>query len=173
MRPSEIPQLVLLRSSKIPCSSTGSLANGCTYRGIIGIIPTFTGQKTYNPIPLKKENTPRHHVQGLFNIEGIGFCIYVQPKFHHTTKLRNKTSYEAPAFHTSGTRGTFHTQFWLTAIYIYRLYIYTVYMYVYRCMYYYSYHHQQWYILLFITIIVASVTSSLWFSWQHRNNTYY
>ena len=131
MRPSEIPQLVLLRSSKIPCSSTGSLANGCTYRGIIGIIPTFTGQKTYNPIPLKKENTPRHHVQGLFNIEGIGFCIYVQPKFHHTTKLRNKTSYEAPAFHTSGTRGTFHTQFWLTAIYIYIDYIYIQY----TCMY--------------------------------------
>lgn len=51
MRPPEIPELILLRSSKIPCSSTGSLANGCTYRGIIGIIPTFTGQKTYNPIP--------------------------------------------------------------------------------------------------------------------------
>ena len=106
MRPSEIPQLFVLRSSKIPCSSTGSLANGCTYRGIIGIIPTFTGQKTYNPVsrPLKK-NAPKHHVQGLFNIEGIGFCIYVQPKFH-TTKLRNKTSYERPEH-----CGTFHTQF--------------------------------------------------------------
>ena len=25
------------------------------------------------------------------------------PIFHHTPKVRNKTSYEAPSFHTSGT----------------------------------------------------------------------
>ena len=106
MRPSEIPQLFLLRSSKIPCSSTGSLANGCTYRGIIGIIPTFTGQKTYNPIPLKK--TPMF--RGCLILKGLDsvyIYIYVQPEFHHTTKLRNKTSYEAPSFHTSGTLRNF------------------------------------------------------------------
>ena len=71
MRPSEIPQLVLLRSSKIPCSSTGSLANGCTYRGIIGIIPTFTGQKTYNPIPLKKKTHPDTMFRGCLILKGL------------------------------------------------------------------------------------------------------
>ena len=31
--------------------------------------------------------------------------------FHYIAKVRNKTTYEGPSF-----RGTFHTQFWLTAI---------------------------------------------------------
>ena len=33
----------------------------------------------------------------------IYIFIYVWPIFHHTPKVRNKTSYEAPSFHTSGT----------------------------------------------------------------------
>ena len=37
--------------------------------------------------------------------------MFVKPIFHHTTKVRNKTSYEAPRSIRPKHRGTFHTQF--------------------------------------------------------------
>ena len=71
----------------------------------------------------------------------IYIFIYVWPIFHHTPKVRNKTSYEAPSFHTSGTpRNVPYTILTRDHIYIGIFIIYILYIYVHVIIYIYVLH---------------------------------
>ena len=44
-----------------------------------------------------------YYIQYIIHIYSIYIYLYVQLILHHIPNVRNKTSYETPSFHTSGT----------------------------------------------------------------------